>query len=310
VVGTGTENGITYIDIRINGTPSASVLQGVQILFDTTTGIAASASQTWTESLYLRLVAGSTANIPNFRINIQQFNAAVFVLSNTIVIANPTSTQTRFAATSTFSASTTTHAVPLLALETTSGAAIDITLRIGLPQLELGAFATSVIPTTSASVTRAADVASVNNLSPWYNATEGTIYVEAQKTYSGSSAFPRLVQIGDATNSNSITTLWSDSLGRLYGAVNVAGAAQADIGNNGLTQTTIHKTAFSYKTNDFAISNDGASVVTDTSGTIPTVDRMFIGKDAGTTYLNGHIRRVAYYPVRLSNTELQNLTKQ
>jgi hypothetical protein len=43
-----------------------------------------------------------------------------------------------------------------------AGVAIDITLRIGMPQLEQGAFATSVIPTTTATVTRATDVASIN----------------------------------------------------------------------------------------------------------------------------------------------------
>jgi hypothetical protein len=175
-------------------------------------------------------------------------------------------------------------------------------------QLEAGAFPTSYIPTTTTALTRAADVASVNTLSPWFNAAEGTLFAEAQKIYSGSSGFPRLVQISDASNNNSITALWADSLNRLYGAVTAAGATQADIGNNGLTQTAIHKTAFSYKINDFAISNDGASVVTDTSGTVPTVNRMLIGKDAGTTFLNGYLRRITYYPRRLSDAELQAVT--
>jgi len=40
-------------------------------------------------------------------------------------------------------------------------------------QPELGSFASSYIPTTTAQVTRAADSAAVNTLSPWYNAPSG-----------------------------------------------------------------------------------------------------------------------------------------
>lgn len=47
-------------------------------------------------------------------------------------------------------------------------------------QLEASSFPTSYIPTTTAQVTRAADVASVNTLSPWYNATAGNWQVRAQ----------------------------------------------------------------------------------------------------------------------------------
>ena len=55
-------------------------------------------------------------------------------------------------------------------------------------QLEVGAFPTSYIPTTSAQVTRAADVASVNTLSPWYNSAAGNWQVRAQ----GSVGLPLL----------------------------------------------------------------------------------------------------------------------
>jgi hypothetical protein len=177
-------------------------------------------------------------------------------------------------------------------------------------QLEEGAFPTSYIPTVAATVTRNADAASMTgtNFSSWFNNAEGSVYGEAQKNYSGSTAFPRIAQISGATNDNSMTILWADSLSRLYAAVSVSGSNVADIGNNNLTQTTVHKSAFAYKVNDFAISNDGLSVQTDTSGTVPTVDRIFIGKDSGTTYLNGTIRKLAFYPKRLANAELQALT--
>jgi hypothetical protein len=67
------------------------------------------------------------------------------------------------------------------------------------------------------------------------------------------------------------------------------------------------KVAGAYQVNNFAISANGGNVLTDTSGTIPVVDRMRIGDRGGVT-LNGHIRRIAYYPRRLSNAELQAIT--
>lgn len=177
-------------------------------------------------------------------------------------------------------------------------------------QLEAGAFATSHIPTISSAVTRAADLASMTgtNFSSWYNALNGTVFAESVKYYSGGAGFPRIAQISDNTNNNAIVLLWAEFLNRLYGAVLSATSLQADIGNNGLVQTSIHKSAIAYATNDFAISNDGLSVQTDVSGTVPNVNQLFIGKDAATAFLNGHIRRIVYWPVRVPNTQLQLIT--
>ena len=51
---------------------------------------------------------------------------------------------------------------------------------LGGIQVEAGSFPTSYIPTVASQVTRAADVASVNTLSPWYNASKGTFEVSAR----------------------------------------------------------------------------------------------------------------------------------
>jgi hypothetical protein len=67
--------------------------------------------------------------------------------------------------------------------------------------------------------------------------------------------------------------------------------------------------AIGYKANDFAQSIAGNAALTDTTGTLPTVNRLHVGTSLnGTGQLNSTIKKIAYYPKRLSNTELQGIT--
>ncbi len=70
------------------------------------------------------------------------------------------------------------------------------------------------------------------------------------------------------------------------------------------------KSATGYKVNDYAFSLNGASALTDTVCTVPTtVDRLVLGNQGGySVYLNGHIAKLIYYPARLTNTKLQQLS--
>jgi len=178
-------------------------------------------------------------------------------------------------------------------------------------QVEAGAFPTSYIRTTTVSVTRSADVASITgtNFSSWYNQSEGALYTQSKKNYIGASSFPRIFQISDTTNNNSISNIWLEPSNTLGLVVRDSANLQAEIGSPGLTQNIEHKSGMCYKLNDIAISNNGNAVTTDTSAIIPTVDRMFIGKDDGNLYLNGTIKRISYFPTRLSNAILENITK-
>jgi hypothetical protein len=177
-------------------------------------------------------------------------------------------------------------------------------------QLEAGAFPTSYIPTTVAQVTRATDVASVNTLSPWFNATTGTLFTESQQLPGQTAAvFPRIAVIDDGSTSNAILNLWKSDTSRLYGVVRVGAVDQADVGTNGATQTNVNKIGLAYATNDFAASVNGGAPSTDPLGAVPSgLTTLRIGKSSGTDFLNGYLRRISYWPRRLSNAELQAIT--
>lgn len=167
-------------------------------------------------------------------------------------------------------------------------------------QLEAGTFPTSYIPTVAAQVTRAADSASMTgvNFSSWFNNAEGTLYAEGSAQQFG---LP-LARISDGTATNRIE-IRSVSDGRSEFFVNSNNVIQADIyGAPAASLNISYKNALGYKANDFVgYSSTGFSGI-DASGSVPVVSQIqYIG-------FNSTIKKLAYYPVRLSNTQLQALT--
>jgi len=311
IVGTGVEDGITYIDVRYFGTGSGSA--SPQIRPETTTGIVAAAGQTWTASYYLRIVGGSTTGLSAFSQIWQERDAAGVALNTvTVTISAPTTaalkTQ-RSILTRTLTDAGTARLTNRIQWTFTNGVAVDITLRIGLPQLELGAFATSVIPTTTTALTRNADAASMTgtNFSDWYNAVEGTLYVEAN-----TPDFAVAYVFADI-NSNSLTNYIrqsTSSLGTISQfVVSDSGTAVASPGV-AVTLGSVRKAAGAYILNSIQQSVNGSLGTQDTSATIPAgLTQLNIGsRSTGANNVNGTIRRIAYYPVRLANTTLQALT--
>ena len=320
IVGTGTENGITYIDIRISGTPNTS--GNISVLFETNTAVSAANAQNWAQSVYLKLQSGSFSGISSVMQNQDERSTTSYIRTNSsapITITSQALSSQRFVFSSTLSGgATVAYLVPYLTLGL-DGAAIDITLRIGLPQLELGAFATSVIPTTTTALTRNADVATMTgtNFSSWYNASEGTLFGEGAFLAISNSQSPYLVSIGDPSLAFASRNI-SASINRQASTANVsfritsAGTNQLSVDVGSVAAATAFKSAIAYGTDNGAASLNGSVPTTDTSVTVPAVTTLILG-DAGWsapsgTKLNGWIGRIAYYPTRLPNATLVALT--
>lgn len=176
-------------------------------------------------------------------------------------------------------------------------------------QLEAGAFPTSYIPTVAAQVTRSADAASMTgtNFSSWYAANQGTLYSEVVSAPVSNIA-QQVWYISDNSANNAMFLRRNTSATPSVGVV-VSGVPQADINNGIAAASSTYKFAFAYKVNDFAMSLNAGGVGTDTAGTIPVVSQVNIGNAPGNIqYLNGTIRKIAYYPIRVTNAQLQALT--
>jgi len=181
-------------------------------------------------------------------------------------------------------------------------------------QLEAGAFSTSYIPTTTATVTRAADVPSISgsNFSSWYRQDEGTLYVEGSVPV-GVSGARALAGISDGTNNERII-IGHNGTTTTSGLVvnnNVTQVTSFNGGANSFPPGERRKLALAYKIDDFGFTTvPGTTTAQDSSGTVPTVDRLQIGNAPGRTEPSQPIQRVVYWPARLSNTTLQRVTQQ
>ena len=177
-------------------------------------------------------------------------------------------------------------------------------------QLEAGAFATSYIPTVASTVTRSADVATINGslFSQWYGRSEGT-FVAGFDMAGGSAAFANnravLVARESATSSHNIY----NGSGQVTGWTVVSGVDQAFLTTGALAADTVTNMAYAYKANDFAASRNGGTVATDTSGTLPSPTVLGIcSNSANSLFLSGHIRSIDYIPARAADFQLQALT--
>jgi hypothetical protein len=306
VVGVGTLNGISYIDLQLVGTSSGTF---TTILFEPATQVAATNAQAWAISSYVSIVAGSVAG-SSVSLTLNQINSGGSLLAQLVgadIASSLNSSLARFSFASTTNQATIAFVRPLVSLNYSSGVAIDITLRIGLPQLEQGAFATSMIPTSTVAVTRSADVASISgsNFSAWYRQDEGTVF--ADTTSVGSNVGFTFV-VSDGTDSNRI--------GQFKDGSNVANrlvlaGVQNNAGSIGYSSPQLRvRSLVSAQAGNTIMCVNGTLGTASTQSPLPTVDRITIGSGAlVSNFLGGTIRRLTYWPTRLPNSTLQAVTQ-
>ena len=306
VVGSGTENGIEYVDIRIQGTTGSTSLG---IRFEPSNQIVASSGQTWTESAFLSLRSGDFTNVTGFVLNEQGRTAANATNADSIMgsdlRASLSSVFTRYSLVGTLADATTAFINPQILVSFSSGVAIDFTLRVGWPQLELGAFITSPIRTTTATVTRSADAVSLTT-SPFASIASASVFIQ----YTASPTTFRIPwQIDDGSNANAIlldqtsstsnrTESWSSSVQTVRAAATI-------------TASSINKTAAAWSDGDWATVSNGGSVGTNGTAGLPTItSRVFrLGGAFGANYINSYIQRIAIWPTtRIPNGVLQSIT--
>lgn len=296
-----TENGVDVMDVRFNGTTSATA---IIIPMEATTQIAAVVGQTWTESLFLKLQAGSLTNVTAWTIRIQEFDAGgTSLLLGNVALSAPTGTLTRQQGTRTLTQATTAFIRPVLVIAVTSGVAVDFTLRIGWPQPEQGAYASSPIRTTSASATRAADVITLN-LPPTFGSAYSLFaqgIPDAPTSYATDQYLASISDGSPATNRFGVLRLASTGVPNW-----IINSTKTGIGSTAHAQNASGKVAARYAVSDQGGSFNGTGAVTlGTSATTPAgLIVVEIGGDgAGGGAWNGYLEKL----VILADIGLDNI---
>ena len=177
-------------------------------------------------------------------------------------------------------------------------------------QLERKSFATSYIPTSGGEGDRGADDASMvgDNFSDWYNPSEWTLMIVARRNYSGNFlTYPNLARINDGTVNNNLGFYGAQGSTQFTNySINSGGVEQTDYVARFLPDTSQFKMIQALKINDSTFGVNGTLTTTDTSVTMPVgVNQLLIGVGNW----GGTIQQIVYYPTRLTNAQLQNLTK-
>ena len=165
VVGIGVEDGISYIDIRVLGTGTAAFPEAI-FYFDGSSGIPVAQGQTWTFSCYVKIVGGTLAGVVNGQLfcvgNTGPAGPVGFTETPSISFNYSSLTgslsECRVSRTHTFTQARTLFAAPRVDVNLTSGATVDCTVLIGMPQVERGEYLTPPIATTNAPASALATV--------------------------------------------------------------------------------------------------------------------------------------------------------
>jgi hypothetical protein len=187
--------------------------------------------------------------------------------------------------------------------------ALGLTAYTWGAQLETGSVATTYIPTTTGTGSRAADVISASGalVSGLIGQTEGTIYAEVDVRSSSGGSFIS-IDVGDG--SNFIIIAKSSNFTILVQLRRANGSVVAIITSSAVS-IGVHKIALAYTNGNYVLYIDGNSGGISSDSTNYPASTLTRCSLANTSYgiFNDRLRAAAIYTTRLSNNELQLLTK-
>jgi hypothetical protein len=143
IAGVGTDDGIPYVDVRLVGTASAGVI--FQIIFVSATSVAAAVGETWTCAVYAKVAAGAVTGT-TYSVNLLEAGGSS--TPSTSQTFTPTTADLytqRISVSRTVTVANTAYIRGRILVTVTNGATIDVTLRVGAPQMEEASAASSVI---------------------------------------------------------------------------------------------------------------------------------------------------------------------
>ena len=192
------------------------------------------------------------------------------------------------------------------------------TVNVWGAQLEVGSVATSYIPTTTAAVTRNADVVLVSGaVSGSIGQTQGAFYAEVDIRLLGTNR--NLLSLSLNSNTTDFVGLQINSSNQFFTRMRNKTGSLVDVVASGVTTTAgMHKLACSYSSGDITLALDGVIIGTNTNANTDfnaALNCFLLGAGPAATsggnqsgFSNDRIRAAALYTTRLTDTQLALLT--
>jgi hypothetical protein len=262
--------------------------------------VSCTASTTYTFSFYARL---GTLLANDFTFAVRDDTNAAFIAVDIVPGVTLSSTQWNRV---TYTFTTPVGCVLVRPYLIRRGSTPGGTVHFWGAQLEAGAFPTSYIPTTTATVTRSADVCSITGtaFSSFYRQDEGSFFVSHDAR--------QVLLVANNNSFNERQPQMGLSAALIHDFYNITGGIiQAN--NTGLAHVigTTSRAAYTYKTNDFIGAVNGSLTTSDSSGSVSSsVSQLNIGVfQNGGGGACGTLRRICFWPTRLPNSTLQAVTQ-
>ena len=176
-------------------------------------------------------------------------------------------------------------------------------------QIEEGNYATSLIPTSGSILTRTEDFCNIpSGLGNVLNTSEGTLFVDVEvPRVSSTGSFERITLSDQASSTDRILF---DNFGGNWRALMLSTAGNVNKTIVSVTANQRIKVAIAYSATSLRISYDGNTATTTSGSYTPTTTLesfKFSNKDGGSKW-QGKIYQTIYFPIALTDSELQTLT--
>lgn len=214
-VGSGVEDGVPYAEVRFAGTASAAGT--LRVHPEANTQAAAASGETWAFSLFWTVSGGSLLNLSSPRLWLEELSAASAILAGTqadVALAAGAGAAAlaagRVQHMATLGQASAAYVRGFCGLAVASGAVVDITLRVALPQLEKCSagfpFVTTPILPPAGAPAASSRLGETFTWSPGggaLGATEGAFFAELWLPHSGSATnVSGVVRLDDGTTAN------------------------------------------------------------------------------------------------------------
>lgn len=187
----------------------------------------------------------------------------------------------------------------------TDGASSSVNSSISIfgAQLNTGSVAGPYVPTTTTSASSTAEAIDITSLPGGINNIR-TVYARVRTPASGTRG---IISLNDNSSSNRLELLTNGTDPRAVAVT--SGSTVADINGGTIAANTALRIAARFDGDNYAVSINGAPVVTDNAGAKAIVDRIFLGRTQAGEYLNGIIEELATWTQPLGNSQLQAVTQ-